>query len=301
MVIGHRPATRSRSRGAELEDSFDRRSGTAKRITLVAYRVASQANHASRRVICTFVCMVVRVNVHMVVHVIACLVARMIVHTIACVVVYKSAQTHTNMHISAPVSRRRLSSLCRASIHLFQFAGIYERLFTKPRQRQLLANSLCRGVLHRPRHLASRALFARVTERVESRLNESRRGPLGSSDDQGLAVRRFLHKSRQVAPPRRYPEGHGANRRGARARRARRRPQAMVNIDKFRTICQVQALTVFTPIAKLVRCVSEPPWPSARAARRSPRLLRRPGRRMVPFKVVFCLARHRAWQEVVLS
>lgn len=298
MIIGHRPATGARSRGAELEDSFDRRSGTAKRITLVAYRVASQANHASRRVICTFVCMVVRVNAHMIVHVIACVVARMSVHTIVCVVVYKSAQTRTNLRISAPVSRRRLSSLWRASVHLVQFAGIYERLFTKPRRRQLLANSLCRDVLHRPRHLASRAFFARVTERVESRLNESCRGPLGSSDDQGLAVRRFLHKSRQVAPPRRHPEGHGANRRGARARRKR---QAMVNIDKFRTICQVQALTVCTPITKLVRCVSEPPWPSARSTRRSPRLLRRPGRRMVAFKVVFCLARHRAWQEVVLS
>ncbi|WP_437746234.1 hypothetical protein WMF39_15160 [Sorangium sp. So ce1504] len=129
--------------------------------------------------------MVIYVFVHMVIHV----SVHMIEHMIVRAIVNKSAQKRANLRISAPVSRRRSSSLCRASVHLVQFVGIYERLFTKPRPRQLMANDLCRNVPHRPRHLASLALFARATERVESRLNESCRGTPGSSDDQGFAVR----------------------------------------------------------------------------------------------------------------
>lgn len=152
VVIGHRPARGSRSRGAELEDSFDRRSGTAKRITLVPYRVASQANHASRRVICRIICVIICMIVHDHLrersHDHSCVrsrVARVNVHMIprvvACMVVYKSSKSRINLRISAPVYRRRSSSFYRASVRLVQFAGIYERLFTKPRQRQLLATT----------------------------------------------------------------------------------------------------------------------------------------------------------------
>jgi hypothetical protein len=156
VVIGHRPATGSRSRGAELEDSFDRRSGTAKRITLVPYRVASQANHASRRVICRIICVIICVIICRIVHdrlrershdhsCVRSRVVRVNVHMIprvvACMVVYKSSKPCTNLRIFAPVYRRRSSSFYRASVRLVQFAGIYERLFTNPRQRQLLATT----------------------------------------------------------------------------------------------------------------------------------------------------------------
>jgi hypothetical protein len=60
-------------------------------------------------------------------------------------------------------------------------------------------------------------------------------------------------------------------------------------------------LTVCAPIAKLVRCMSEPPWPSSRSTQAEPTPPPAQGRAMVAFTVVFCFARHLAWQEIVPS